>query len=53
MNYALRGSLGGAGPRQFVILTLTQAPNGRCWLLDDLVTAQQGSFREQFGRPPS
>ena len=53
MNYTLRGSLGEAGPQQFVILTLTQAPSGRCWLLDDLVTAQQGSFREQFSRPPS
>jgi hypothetical protein len=53
MNYALRGLYGRAGPQQFVIMTLIPAPNGRCWLLDDLVTAQQGSFREQFQRPGS
>jgi hypothetical protein len=53
MNYALRGDLGGAGPQQFVILTMTPAANSRCWLLDDVVTAEQGSFRERFQRPPS
>ena len=53
MNYALRGPYGRAGPQQFVIMTLTQRPDGRCWLLDDLVTARQGSFREQFPRPDS
>jgi hypothetical protein len=53
MNYALRGLYGMAGSQQFVIMTLTQGPNGRCWLLDDLVTAQQGSFRERFSRPGS
>jgi hypothetical protein len=53
MNYALRGPYGMAGSQQFVIMTLMPAPQGRCWLLDDLVTAQQGSFREQFHRPGS
>lgn len=53
MNYALRGPYGRAGLQQFVIMTLTQGPHGRCWLLDDLVTAQQGSFREQFHRSDS
>ena len=53
MNYAVHGAYGRAGPQQFVIMTLTQGPKGRCWLLDDLVTAQQGSFREQFQRPDS
>lgn len=53
MNYALRGSYGRAGPQQFVIMTLTQGPNGRCWLIDDLVTEQQGSFRERFHGPGS
>jgi hypothetical protein len=53
MNYALHGPYGETGPQQFVIMTLRPGPNGRCWLLDDLVTAQQGSFREQFSRPHS
>lgn len=53
MNYALRSLFGRPGPQQFVIMTLIQGPKGRCWLLDDLVTAQQGSFREQFQRPGS
>ena len=53
MNYAFRGTYGRAGPQQFVIMTLTQRADRRCWLLDDLVTAQQGSFREQFPRPDS
>jgi hypothetical protein len=51
MNFAMRGPFGGAGPQQFAIMTLRPGSNGRCWLLDDLVTAQQGSFREQFSRP--
>jgi hypothetical protein len=53
MNYALRGAYGRGGPQQFVIMTLTPGPNGRCWLLDDLVTSPQGSFRERFQRPHS
>ena len=53
MNYAFRGSFGRPGPQRFVIMTLTQAPDGRCWLIDDLVTQQQGSFRERFQRPAS
>ena len=53
MNYAFRGSYGGRGPQQFVIMTLTQGLDGRCWLLDDLVTDRQGSFRERFQRPGS
>jgi hypothetical protein len=53
MNYALRGLYDRAGPQQFVIMTLTPSPKGRCWLVDDMVTAQQGSFREQFSRPGS
>jgi hypothetical protein len=53
MNYAFRGSYGKAGPQQFVIMTLIQEPDSRCWLLDDLVTARQGSFRERFHRPDS
>lgn len=53
MNYALRGAYGRAGPQQFVIMTLTPGANGRCWLLDDLVTSQQGSFRERFQRSRS
>ena len=53
MNYALRATYGRGGPQQFVIMTLTQRPDGRCWLLDDLVTSQQGSFRERFHPPGS
>ena len=51
MNYALLGHYGMASPQQFVIVTLTQGAGGRCWLVDDLVTAHQGSFRERFSRP--
>jgi hypothetical protein len=51
MNYAFRGPYGGAGRQQFVIMTLTPGLDSRCWLLDDLVTEQQGSFRERFQRP--
>jgi hypothetical protein len=53
MNYAFRGTYGRGGPQQFVIMTLTQRPDGRCWLLDDLVTSQHGSFRERFQRSGS
>jgi len=53
MNYAIHASYGRPGPRQFVIMTLTPGVSGRCWLLDDLVTEKQGSFRELFHRPDS
>ena len=53
MNYALRGDYGRAGRPQFVIMTLTQRPDNRCWLLDDLVTEQLGSLRERFPGPDS
>jgi len=53
MNYAFRGSFGRPGSQQFVIITLMQGLNGQCWLVDDLVTQQQGSFRDRFQRPDS
>jgi hypothetical protein len=53
MNYALRGPYGRAGSQQFVIMTLIPGLDSRCWLLDDLVTEQLGSFRERFPGPDS
>jgi hypothetical protein len=51
MTYAMTGPDGRPGPDQFVVLTLTQVADDRCWLVDDVVTPEHGSLRGRFRRP--
>ena len=51
MTYAMLESDGTSGPDQFAVLTLMEAPNERCWLVDDVVTPQHGSLRVRFRDP--
>jgi hypothetical protein len=53
MKYALPTSDGRPGSEEVVILTLTQLPNRKCWLVDDVVTPEHGSIRGRFHRPDS
>jgi len=53
MTYALNDADGRSGPDQFVVLTLMRAPDGRCWLVDDVVTSDHGSLRVRFREPDS
>ena len=53
MTYAMIGPDGRSGPDLFVVLTLMQGPTGQCWLVDDVVTSEHGSFRVRFRGPDS
>jgi hypothetical protein len=53
MTYALAGPGGKAGPDEVVILTLTQDANGRCWLVDDVLTHRDRSLRVRLHHPDS
>ena len=53
MTYSVTGSDGASGPDQFVVLTLMQVSNDRCWLVDDVVTPEHGSLRVRFRSPDS
>jgi hypothetical protein len=53
MTYSLTDPDGSSGADQFVVLTLMQGPNDRCWLVDDVVTPEHGSLRVQFRAPDS
>lgn len=53
MSYSMTDPDGGSGPDEYVVLTLTQGANDRCWLVDDVVTPEHGSLRGRFSRPAS
>lgn len=53
MTYTMTGPDGGIGPDEYVVVTLTQGANDRCWLVDDVVTPEHGSLRGRFSRPDS
>jgi hypothetical protein len=53
MTYTMTDPDGGSGAEEYVVLTLTQGANDRCWSVDDVVRPEYGSFRGRFSRPNS
>ena len=53
MEYTLDGPGSTGRSDQTVVLTLTPPSSGGCWLVDDLLTHHQDSFRWRFRRPDS